>query len=77
MDFGMQGAYYFRIVGKSSDRSIVEKIIELRHEIGYYYEDIDLAARGIQHEVWDWRIRDQMSKCEEVSGSDQYVKSGN
>ena len=42
---GIKGTYYFRIVPQSFDPDIIEKIAALGHEIGYHYEDIDLAAK--------------------------------
>lgn len=42
---GIKGSYYFRIVPESYERQIVRKIAELGHEIGYHYEDVDLAAQ--------------------------------
>jgi hypothetical protein len=45
-DLGIRGSYYFRIVPESFDAGIIERIAELGHEIGYHYEDVDLAVRG-------------------------------
>ena len=42
---GIRGSYYFRIVPESYDRFMMEKISLLGHEIGYHYEDVDLAYR--------------------------------
>lgn len=39
------GTYYFRIVPESYDRQIMKEIAELGHEIGYHYEDVDLASQ--------------------------------
>lgn len=42
---GIRGTYYFRIVKGSFDEVVIERIAELGHEIGYHYEDLDLAGR--------------------------------
>lgn len=42
---GIKGTYYFRIVPGSLNNEIVKKISGLGHEIGYHYEDIDLARK--------------------------------
>lgn len=39
---GIKGTYYFRIVASSFDKSIINKISEMGHEIGYHYEDMDI-----------------------------------
>ncbi|CAN5397793.1 N/A [soil metagenome] len=40
---GITGTYYFRIVKESFDINIIKEIYGLGHEIGYHYEDMDLA----------------------------------
>lgn len=42
---GIQGSFYFRVVPESYDLEIMHKIAELGHEIGYHYEDVDLAVK--------------------------------
>lgn len=42
---GIQGTYYFRIVECSYNREIMEIISGLGHEIGYHYEEMDLAYK--------------------------------
>ena len=44
-DIGICGTYYFRIVPDSFDERIIAEIAELGHEIGYHYEDVDLAVK--------------------------------
>lgn len=46
---GIHGTYYFRIVSQSFDPVIIEKIAALGHEIGYHYEDIDLAYQQLKN----------------------------
>lgn len=43
-DLGISGSYYFRIVPESYNLRIMNEIAALGHEIGYHYEDVDLAA---------------------------------
>ena len=42
---GVYGSYYFRIVLESFDPEIMREIAKMGHEVGYHYEDVDLAAR--------------------------------
>ena len=44
---GIRGSYYFRIVPKSFDRTLINEISLLGHEIGYHYEDVDLARKKV------------------------------
>lgn len=41
---GIKGTYYFRVVPESYELDIMNQIAELGHEIGYHYEDVDIAA---------------------------------
>lgn len=47
-DLGIKGSYYFRIVPESFSPGIIEEIAKLGHEIGYHYEDVDLASQSIK-----------------------------
>jgi hypothetical protein len=40
---GIAGVYYFRIVPRSFDEGLIRAIHHMGHEIGYHYEDMDLA----------------------------------
>ncbi len=40
---GVRASYYFRIVPQSFNPSIIKGISDLGHEIGYHYEDMDIA----------------------------------
>ncbi|MDD5570382.1 MAG: hypothetical protein PHD97_04410 [Bacteroidales bacterium] len=40
---GLKCTYYFRVVKESYDETIIKKIVQLGHEIGYHYEDLLLA----------------------------------
>jgi hypothetical protein len=44
---GIRGTYYFRIVPQSFNPSTIKEIASLGHEIGYHYEDLDLAQKNI------------------------------
>ena len=45
---GIKGTYYFRIVPQSFDVEVIQKIAAMGHEIGYHYEDMDLAYRQLK-----------------------------
>lgn len=49
-ELGIKGTYFFRIVPQSLQPNIIEEIAKLEHEIGYHYEDIDIAAKQIRRE---------------------------
>jgi hypothetical protein len=42
-EWGICGTYYFRVVPCSFDQTIIREIAGLGHEIGYHYEDMDIA----------------------------------
>jgi hypothetical protein len=42
-ELGLKGSYYFRMAPGSFNEAIVREIAGLEHEIGYHYEDMDLA----------------------------------
>ncbi len=46
-ELGIQGSYYFRVVSESFDANCIQRIVELKHEVGYHYEDVRLAAKKI------------------------------
>lgn len=56
---GIKGSYYFRIVPESYDPEIIKKIAKLGHEIGYHYEDVDLASKKI-------KVKNQKDVIEEL-----------
>ncbi|MFU8844550.1 MAG: hypothetical protein ACNA7V_12170 [Bacteroidales bacterium] len=41
---GVKGTYYFRMVPQSFDEKVILDIAAMGHEIGYHYEEMDLAA---------------------------------
>lgn len=47
---GIKGSYYFRAVPESWNESIIRKIEEMGHEIGYHYEDVSSAAGRLREE---------------------------
>ena len=47
---GIVGTYYFRIVPESYDEDVIKRIYEMGHEIGYHYEDLDIA-KGDPHKA--------------------------
>tara|TARA_B110000116_G_C16607176_1_gene477678 strand:+ start:48 stop:842 length:795 start_codon:yes stop_codon:yes gene_type:complete len=42
----IRGSYYFRIIEDSYNLDIMKKIEDFNHEIGYHYEDVDLADKN-------------------------------
>ncbi len=48
---GLKATYYFRVVPESWDVEIMKKIAALGHEIGYHYEEMDLANKKQKSEV--------------------------
>jgi hypothetical protein len=42
-EMGIQGTYYFRMVSGSFDPEVIQKMVEMGHEVGYHYEDMDFA----------------------------------
>jgi len=45
---GIKASYYFRIVNDSNRPEIIRQISELKHEIGYHYEDLALARGNLK-----------------------------
>ena len=45
---GIRSTFYFRVVPQSYDPRVVDRIAALGHEIGYHYEDMDLAYRALK-----------------------------
>ncbi len=58
-ELGIKGSYYFRIVPESYNTEIMKKIAKLGHEIGYHYEDVDLASKKL-------KIKNQKGETEEL-----------
>ena len=44
---GILGTYYFRMVPQSYDETIIKKIVDLGHEVGYHYETMDTCNGNI------------------------------
>lgn len=44
---GIRASYYFRIVPQSNQPEIIKKIAAMKHEIGYHYENMDMAFREL------------------------------
>ncbi len=56
----IRGTYYFRIKPESFDEGIIKDIASMGHEIGYHYEDMDLArqkAKGERRKVKGERLK--------------------
>jgi len=52
---GFRSTYYFRSVPASFDSEIIKKISLLGHEIGYHYEDMDLANGDVDQAYSSFR----------------------
>jgi hypothetical protein len=39
----ISASYYFRVIAQSNKPHIIKQIVELKHEIGYHYEDLTLC----------------------------------
>ncbi len=48
---GVKSTYYFRILKCSNNPSIIKKIVELGHEIGYHYEDLTIANGNVDKAI--------------------------
>jgi len=48
---GVKASYYFRMKKESYDEDVIRQIVDMGHEVGYHYEDLDLARRGLRSEV--------------------------
>jgi len=57
---GIKGSYYFRIVPESLHPEIIEAIAKLGHEIGYHYEDVDLAAKLLRSQKSEVRSQESV-----------------
>lgn len=48
---GVKGTFYFRSVPQSFHPEKIEKIVKLKHEVGYHYEDLSLAKGNVQYAI--------------------------
>ncbi|TVQ85731.1 MAG: hypothetical protein EA393_13375 [Bacteroidetes bacterium] len=62
-EMGIRGSYYFRTVPESWDENIIKEIYKLGHEVGYHYEDMDLAGKNETAETWN-ETEDRRPKTE-------------
>jgi len=46
-EMGIKGTYYFRIVPQSFNKAIIKEIIDLGHEVGYHYENMDTCKGNV------------------------------
>jgi hypothetical protein len=58
VEFNIKGSYFFRAVPESWDEEIIKEIASLGHEIGYHYEDIDLANSIVKNQSSKFREKD-------------------
>ena len=44
----VNATYYFRIVKQSNNAQVIKQIVEFGHEIGYHYEDLNMAEGNME-----------------------------
>jgi hypothetical protein len=59
---GAKGSYYFRVIKQSFDETVINKIKELGHEIGYHYEDMALCNGDIEKAFTHFKIKLELFK---------------
>jgi hypothetical protein len=52
---GIKGSFFFRTVPESFNEKIIGDIAKLGHEIGYHYEDMDLAYKALKLKSSGWK----------------------
>jgi hypothetical protein len=50
--YGVKGTYYFRMVPQSFNKTVIQCIVDLGHEVGYHYETMD-TCRGNMDEAYE------------------------
>lgn len=58
-DLGISGTYYFRVTPNSFNRRIMSEILSLGHDIGYHYEDMELARQRVRFKIQGSRFKIQ------------------
>jgi len=51
-EMGIKSSFYFRSIDESWDKTIIQKISDLSHEVGYHYENMD-TCNGDLDKAWD------------------------
>lgn len=54
-ELNVRATYYFRIVKISNCPDIIDKIVELGHEIGYHYEDLSTAGGDLEAAIENFK----------------------
>jgi len=70
-DAGISGTYYFRSGSGGFEEEIIKQISQLDHEIGYHYEDLQLArqkTKGKRQRTPDCKTARLQDKEEELAG---------
>jgi len=44
---GLRATYYFRVAKEAYNENVIRSIVQLGHEAGYHYEDMDLASGDV------------------------------
>lgn len=55
-ELDIRGSYYFRAVPESWDETIIHKISDLGHEIGYHYENLTVCKGEMELAIKDFEI---------------------
>lgn len=53
-EHGVKGVYYFRAVPESWDETVIKKIADLGHEIGYHYECLTTCKGNLEDGIKDF-----------------------
>jgi hypothetical protein len=53
---GIKSSYYFRTVDHVYDKSIIEKIVSLGHEVSYHYEDLSLCRGNYELAIKNFEL---------------------
>ena len=55
-EIGIRGSYYFRLLPKSYNGTIIKQIASLGHEIGYHYDDLSHCDGNYEKAIERFRI---------------------
>jgi hypothetical protein len=65
-EIGIKGSYYFRAVPESWDEVIIKEIVDLGHEVGYHYENMDTAYRKVKGERRKYKVEKGTSEYDQL-----------
>ncbi len=73
-EFGIKATYYFRITPESFNPLVIEEIAYLGHEIGYHYEDVDIAVKSNKFQVSGIKTIENKNKFMAEKGIELFEK---